>query len=163
MSSVRADDEVCMHVHFSTRRFRADADYAIVLYQQINDLGLHVQLEIRKSFCVGGNEIEKVPLRHKRDEFATRGELGEISDGYNPAVDHGAQLPHFLMRLLQEFIKQAEFVHQLERGRMNGISSKVAVEIGVLLKHCQLHAGPREPMARHHARRSAAYDHAASL
>src|SRR6266481_2249172 len=163
MPSIRADDEICPYIQLATRRFCADADYAIVLYQQIDDLGLHVQLEIRKSFCVGGDEIEKVPLRHERDEFAARGELGEISDGYNLPVDHGAQLSHFLMRLLQEFIKQAEFVHQLERGRMNGVAAEVAVEIGVLLKHCHLHAGPREQIARHHPRRSATDNHATSL
>src|SRR6266481_4629313 len=125
MASIRADDEICPYIQLATRRFCADADYAIVLYQQIDDLGLHVQLEIRKSSCVGGDEIEKIPLRHERDEFATRGELGEISDGHDLPVHHGAQLAHFLMRLFQEFIEQPKLVHQFQVGGMNGVAAEI--------------------------------------
>src|SRR6478672_2261889 len=110
-----------------------------------------------------GEEIEKVPLRHKRDEFATCGKLGEISDGYNLPVDHGAQLSHFLVRLFQKFLDQAELVHHLECGRMNSVASEIAIEISVLFEHCHLHAGPCEQIASHHPRRSAANDHATCL
>ncbi len=75
--------------------------------QQIDDLGFHVQLEGRKFFRMTGKKIEKVPLRHERDELAARRKFREIRDGHDLTIDHSPQLSHFLMRLFQEFIQQA--------------------------------------------------------
>ena len=47
---VRADDEVRTHFHFAARSFRADTDNALILNQQIDDFGLHEQLEGRETF-----------------------------------------------------------------------------------------------------------------
>ena len=41
---------------------------------------------------------------------------------------------------------------------MNGVAAEVAEEIGVLLEHDHVDAGPREQEAEHHARRPAAGD-----
>lgn len=38
-------------------------------------------------------------------------ESREIGDWHGLAVYDSAQFPHFLMRLFQEFIEQAEFIH----------------------------------------------------
>ena len=75
MPPVGADDEVCAHFQFAARSFRAHADHAIILNQQIDDLGLHVQLESWKTLGMTGEKIKKIPLRHEGDEFAARGEL----------------------------------------------------------------------------------------
>ena len=100
MSSIRSDDEVCMHLQLATRRFCEHASHAVVLEDKINNFVFHEQLEIRKSFCVTGNEIEKIPLRHKSDEFAARRELREISDRHDLSVNDTAQLSRLLMRFL---------------------------------------------------------------
>ena len=39
----------------------------------------------------------------------------------------------FLVRALQEFLQNSEFMHHLESGRVNGIAAKVAQKIRVLL------------------------------
>src|SRR6266496_449025 len=67
------------------------------------------------------------------------------------------------MRLFQELIEQPEFVHQLKSGRMDGVATEIAVEIGVLFQDCHGQASPREQITSHHTGRSAADDHAASL
>ena len=71
-----------------------------------------------------------------------------------------AQLVQFLVRQLQEFLEQAELVHQLERGRMNRVAAEIAVEIGVLLQHRHFHAGTRQQITGHHSRRAASDDDA---
>ena len=92
---------------------------------------------------VGPDEIEKIPLRHKGDEFAVRGQMGEIGDGGGLVADCGRSFAHFLMRPLQKFLEQPEFVHEVERGRVNGVAAEVAKEIGVLFQHDGIDAGSR--------------------
>ena len=47
-------------------------DDAILLENEIDNFVLHEQPKIRKSFCVPGEEIEKIALRHEGDELAAR-------------------------------------------------------------------------------------------
>jgi hypothetical protein len=100
MPSIRADDEIGARFQFAARSFCVRASHALILDEQIDDLGFHVQLERWETFGVTGEKIEKIPLRHERDEFAARGEPCEICDRHDLPVDHPAQLPNFLMRLL---------------------------------------------------------------
>src|SRR6059036_2450068 len=100
MSSVRTDDEVCMHVHLATRRFCTDTDHPIVLYQQIDDVGFHVQLETWKTLRMAVQKIQEIPLRHECDEFAARGEFAEISDGHDLPINDTTQFSQLLVRLL---------------------------------------------------------------
>ena len=67
------------------------------------------------------------------------------------------------MRLLQEFIEQPELVHQLECGRMNGVTAKIAKEIGMFFQNNNGHARSREQVASHDPRWSTASDHTARL
>src|SRR6266700_8218857 len=67
------------------------------------------------------------------------------------------------MRFLPELIEQPQFVHQFKRGRMDGVTTEIAVKIGVLFQDCHGHASPREQITSHHTSRSPANDHAASL
>ena len=65
---------------------------------------------------------------------------------------------HLLMRQLEEFVEQAEFVDQLERRGMDGVAAEVAQEVLVLFQHDHVDAGPRQQEAEHHAGRPAAGD-----
>src|SRR6267378_536518 len=105
MPSVRANHEVGAHFQFAARSFCAHADDATVLDEQIDHLTFHPQLERWKLLGMAGQEIEKIPLRHERDEFATCGKLREISDWHDLPIDHSAQFSHFLMRLFQKFVE----------------------------------------------------------
>src|SRR6516164_2329420 len=113
MSPIGADNEVRAHFQFVIGSFCAHADHTLLLEDQIENLVFHEQLEVRKSLCVRGEEIEKIPLGHKRNELAARGQLREIRDPHGLTVDHCTQLPHFLVRLRQKFIEQSKLVHQL--------------------------------------------------
>ncbi len=73
-------------------------------------------------------------------------------------ADLPGQRLDLLMRQLEEFVEQAEFVHQFKRRGMNGVAAEIAKEIGVLLQHHHLDAGARQQEAEHHAGRSAAGD-----
>src|SRR5438045_4945411 len=115
MTPVRANNKIGVYLEVALRRFRPHADHTRILHQHIDDFGFHVQLEFRKTFSVTGEKIKKIPLRHERDEFATRGKFSEISDWHDLAINHTSQLAHFLMRLFQELVEQPEVMHQLER------------------------------------------------
>src|SRR6267378_45123 len=114
MTPVRANDKIRVYLQVTLRRFCAHADHTRTLHQQIDDFRFHVQLEFRKVFGVTREKSQKIPLRHERDEFATRGEFSEISDRHDLAINHSSQLTHFLMWLLQELVEQRELMHQLE-------------------------------------------------
>ena len=45
---------------------------------QAGGLGLHQQMKVGIALRVLGEEIEKLPLRHERDELAARRQVGEI-------------------------------------------------------------------------------------
>src|SRR6266545_897206 len=163
MPSIRADDEICSRFEFAVWSFCAHADHAPILDEQIDDLGFHVQLKSWKTFGMTREKIKKIPLRHEGDEFAAGGEPCEICDWHDLPVYYPAQLPHFLMRLLQELVKQAKLVHQFERGRMNRVATEIAIEVGVLFQHRYLHTCPRKQITSHHSGGPATHDHAASL
>src|SRR5512132_1964698 len=123
-----ADDQVGANFQFSTGSFCAHAGHALLIERQIDHFVLHQQLETLEFFCVRGNEIEKIPLRHESDEFAARRQLCEVGDRHCLTIDDGAQFAYFLMWLLQELLEQSEFVHQLERGGVNSVAAKIAKE-----------------------------------
>ena len=48
--------------------------------EQIGGLRAHAQIEARKALRVIGHEIQKIPLRHQRDESAMHGQVLKIPD-----------------------------------------------------------------------------------
>ena len=163
MAPVRANDKIRVHLQVALRRFCAHADHTRILHQQIDDFRFHVQLEFRKTFGVTREKIQKIPLRHERDEFATRRKLCEISDRHDLSINNSAQFAHFLMWLLQELIEQPELMHQFQRRRMNRVTSEVPVEIGMLFENGDRHASSCEQITSHHTSRSATRDYATCL
>ncbi len=67
------------------------------------------------------------------------------------------------MRALQEFVQNPELIHQLQRGRMNGVATEIAQEIGMLLKHHDFHAEAGQQKAQHHAGGPSANDATSGL
>src|SRR5271155_5141774 len=58
------------------------------------------------------------------------------------------------MRVAQELVENAKFVHQFQGRRMNGVAAKIAQEVSVLLEHHDLHSGASEKISGNHPRRS---------
>src|SRR5215471_5366169 len=67
------------------------------------------------------------------------------------------------MRLLEKFVEQSKLVHQLECGRMNSVTAKIAKEIGMFFQNDHGHTGSREQVASHDPGWSAACDHTTRL
>ncbi len=161
MPAVAADHEVGADRQRALRAGGAYANDAAVVFDQIDRFGLHVQVECFVAFAVLGEEIEKIPLRHQRDEFAVRRQVREIDDRQRLVADLHAQAFQLLMRQLEEFVEQAELLHDFERREMDGVAAEIAKEVGVLFQHHHIDAGARQQKAEHHPGRSAAGDAAA--
>ena len=69
-----------------------------------------------------------------------------------------AQRIDLVVRQLEQLLVKAKLVHELQRGRVQGIPTEVAQEIGVLFEHGHGDACARQQIACHHARRAAAHD-----
>ena len=150
MASVAANGEVSADGERAVRGLGAHADDAPVLLDQAGRLGLHAQVERCVALASLGQEVEEVPLRHQRDEFAVRRQMAKITHLYAFGADLRAHRFDPLMRQLQEFIDEAELEHQFERRRMNRVAAEVAEEIGVLLQHHDANAGARQQESEHH-------------
>ena len=78
MAPVAADHEFRADRERSVRRVGDHADDASILLDQVGRLGLHAQVECLVALALLGEEIEEVPLRHQRDEFAVRRQMAKI-------------------------------------------------------------------------------------
>ena len=158
MPAVAADDQIGADLQFAVRRLGAQPDNAPALLDQIRRLGAHAQIERRIALAARGQEVEEIPLRHQRDEFAVRRQMRKVGERDGVGADLTAETLDARMRQLQEFIEQAELVHQFERRGMDGVAAEIAQEVGVLFQHGDGDAGARQQKAEHHAGRSAAGD-----
>jgi hypothetical protein len=144
MASVGADDQIGAHLERARGHARPRADDAPALLDQVGDLGLHTQAEIRIFARVLREEIEEIPLRHQCDEFAAGRQVRKIRDRDHLVADPAAQQSEFLMRPLEEILEQAQFVHDLEGRGMDRVAAEITEEVGVLLEHDHVDAGARQ-------------------
>jgi hypothetical protein len=120
------------------------ADDAAALFQHAFGLGLQNEAERRKALGLVAQEIEELPLRHHRDEAATRAQPPEIRHIRGLLSDLHVDVVGLVVRPLQEGFKQPQFVQHFQRGRVHRVAAEVAQEIRVLLEHDHGHAGARE-------------------
>jgi hypothetical protein len=110
-----------------------------------------------------GQEIEEIPLRHERNEFAVRRQVGEIAQFQGCAAHDQTDCPGFLMRPGEKLIVQSKLVHDLQRRRVDGVSAEITQKIGMLLENQNLDTLPGEKISQHHTGRAAPDDAAAGL
>ena len=72
-TAIGAYSQISANFQRTVRRLRLDADDLPFFFQQIDHFRFHQQLEGWIALAPLGKKIEKVPLRHQRDEFAFRG------------------------------------------------------------------------------------------
>src|SRR5690348_2690523 len=116
MPAVRADDEIGVDRDRSPWRLCDEAVYSAVPFAEAGDLGLHQQVERRVRARVRCDEVEKVPLRHQRDELAVRRQVREVAERERLAPDATGDVPNLTVRSREEFVEHAELVEDLERG-----------------------------------------------
>jgi hypothetical protein len=103
------------------------------LLDQFRDVRLHPQIEGRIARALLGQEVEKIPLRHHCNEGALRRQMGEVGNLQAGRSDGGANVVHFSVWELEEFLQQTELVHEFERRRMDRVTAKIAQKILMLL------------------------------
>jgi hypothetical protein len=163
VAAVGADNQVGANFYLTLRSFSVYSGDTIVFDEEIGDFGFHLQVELRIRLGFGGNEIEEIPLGHEADEFAVRGEMGEIGDGYGEIVNDRADRGDFLMGDAQKFLEQAELVHEFEGGGMDGVAAEIAEKVGVFFEDGDFDSGAGEKKTKNHAGGAAANDAAAEF
>ena len=129
-----------------------------VFFDQVFDLGLHPEVEGRIALRVLGDEVQKIPLRHERDEATASRQVREVGDRDLDVPDNAAHAGCLLVRPLQELVQEAQLVQHLERRRVNGVAAEVPEEVSVLLQDHDVDPRPRQQEAQHHPGRTAARD-----
>ena len=158
MPAVGGHHELGSHIQAPLGRGDLDAGDAAGLLEEADDLGAHSQAEARIAGSSLREEVQEIPLRQERDELAARRQMREVRDRHGHLADLHDELMHLLMRQLQEVFEQSELVQDLERGRVDRVAAKVAQEVGVLLEHENLDAGPGEEEPEHHPGRPSTGD-----
>ncbi len=116
------------------------------------------QPEVGEGGGLLGQKVEELPLRHKGDKFAARRQAGEIRQLDVAPGDFGVQGLRTLVRQRQQFVEQAQLVHDFQRRRVNGVTAKIAQEVGVLLQHRHIDPRPRQQIAEHQPGGAASHD-----
>jgi len=163
MPPVASEYEITRHSQWALRRSNVGTDDFAVRGTERCRLGLHHQLEIRVVPRLGCKEVEKVPLRHERDELSPRRQVREIGESGLKAAETTSQTVRLGVRALQERVVEAELVQDFQGRWMHSVAAEVAQEVGVLLEHQHGHADARQQEPRHHPRRPAADDAARNL
>src|SRR6185437_8863888 len=114
-----------------------------------DDLGIPEQRERWKPFRARGDELEKVPLRHKRDVPELRRHTLERKAQTLARRRLNLHVRHLAVRQLQEFVGKAELIEQFERGRMDGVAAEVAKEVVVLFEDDDGNAGAGQKKAEY--------------
>jgi hypothetical protein len=112
--------------------------------------GAHLQREGRIARRVPREEIQEIPLRHEDNERTAQLDALEIGDDAAGRAELERQMVGLLMRHLQQRIKDAELVHQLEGRGVDGVAAEIAEEVGVFFQYHDIDAGACQQQSRHH-------------
>src|SRR5437773_10038062 len=128
------------------------------LLDEAGDFRPHLKAKSGVSRGFSREEVQKIPLRHQREEAAPRRQVREVGDAYRDVSDLCRQLTHFLVRQLQEGVQHSQFVHHFERRGVDRVAAKVSQEVRVFLEDDDADAGAGQQQSEHHAGRPTAGD-----
>ena len=98
-------------------------------------------MERRVALAAVGEKVEKVPLRHQRNELAASRQISEIGELIWVTVEECADVQRFLVRQFEEIIEQAEFCHHVQRRGMNSVAAEIAQEVCMFFEHDDVDPG----------------------
>jgi hypothetical protein len=134
-----------------------------VLLDQLLHTRVQAQTEGGQARRLVGHEVEKTALGHQRDIGKACAQVAEVGHRLHPGRAGEAHRPDLAVRQLEEPVRQAQLVQQLERGRMDGVAAEIAVEVAVRLQQGDGHAATCQQEGQHDPRRPAANNHAARV
>src|SRR5438552_14487293 len=105
-----------------------------------------------------GEKAQEVPLRHQRDELAAGREVTEVRERQRAIADLRAELRHLLVGQLQERLKHAELVHELERGGVDRVATEISEKVSVLFEDHGRDTRARQQQPQYHSGRAATGD-----
>ncbi|HYC24473.1 MAG TPA: hypothetical protein VEC58_00420 [Roseiarcus sp.] len=97
-------------------------------------------------------------MRHHGDEVARGRQARKIGERRPKIADPSFEVKDLLVRQFEKSFEQPQFAHEIERRWVDRVAAKVAQEVGVFLQDDDVEACPRQEVARHHSRRTAAGD-----
>src|SRR4029077_6329209 len=103
-----ADGEIGADLQSTCRNLGPNARHSAIFFQQVGDLSLHLQVKSWIRSSLFSEKVQKVPLRHQPQEFAMRGQVGEVRERDGRAADLAGKLAHFLMRTFEELVQNAK-------------------------------------------------------
>src|SRR5579864_4563634 len=161
--AISAHREKRSNLHYSVGSLCLYSGNPSVILKQVDRFCLHHQLKSWILFGLFDKEIQELPLRHEREEFAVGGKVGEVAYFHRLFADLASQFVLFLMGAFQELLYDAEFPHQFQGRGMNCVAPKIAQKVRVLLQHNNLDAGASQQKAEHHSGGSATNNAALGL
>src|SRR4051812_11564396 len=129
MAAVRADSKIRANLSDPVRRLRHHARDYTVLFYKINHLSLHHEAESGIAPRVLDNEVQEIPLRHERQEFAMCRQVTEVGNSHHFLADLSPQFQNFLVGPLQEILQNPQLIHEFKCGRMNGVSAEITQKV----------------------------------
>src|SRR5437667_1266436 len=163
MAPVSPNRQLGANLQRPLRRFDLHARHSTFLLDEIGHLCTHLQVKCGITPGLLGDEVEEVPLWHESEETAVSREMGEIRNCDGILSHLTGELSYFLMRALQELVQNTEFMHNLECGWMDRVTTELTQEIGMLFEYENIDARPRKKKTQHHAGRATSSNAATSV
>jgi hypothetical protein len=113
-AAVGRDDEIGAELVHPARHPVADATHLLALFDQAGRLGAHQQGEIGIGPRLVGDEIEKIPLRHHRDEAPARVHRREIGHLVALLADEDSEIAHLVVRPLEQTVEESDLGEDAE-------------------------------------------------
>src|SRR5262249_58554753 len=123
---------------------KGDSANDAVALEEPRHFGVPQQAKRRKRRCATRDELEKIPLRHERDERELCRQPLQRQHERLPCRRLQLHARDAAMRKLEKLVGVSQLVHQLQRRGMNGIAAEIPQEIAVLLEYHDLDAGASE-------------------
>ena len=162
MPAVATHHQIRQDVHRTVGRSRLHSHDPLAGSNQIHRLVLHPELKAGKSLGVIGKKVQKIPLRHQRDELARGRQVAKVSGLHREIAYPAAHRTQLLVRQLEKIVQQPQLVHYFQRGWMHGVAAKIAEEVGVLFQDDNFHSGTRQQVPQHYTGRPATHNAACS-
>jgi hypothetical protein len=150
VAAVATNDESGSDVDWTGGSVDVYADDAVVVVlDEAGGFVFHEEVEVGEGRGLCGEEVEEVPLGHEGDEFCVGGYVTEIGDGKRLAADDEGEVGDLLVREGEKGVEDAQLVHEIEGGGMDGVAAEVAKEVFVFFKDGDVNPLAGEQEAKH--------------